>query len=430
MDTIFALASGSYRSGVAVVRVSGSQALPALLSLTGLSAPDPRHALLADISHAGRRIDRGLVIAFPAPASFTGDDVVEFHLHGGRAVIDGLLAALGSFPDCRMALPGEFTRRAFENGKLDLTGAEAIADLIDAETEAQREQALSQLDGSLSRIYRDWTDRLAKILAHQEADIEFPDDDMPTGISDVLKNDVGALAAEIRNHLDDKRRGERLRDGLRVAIIGAPNAGKSTLLNALAHRDVAIVSAEAGTTRDVIEAHLNLGGYPVIVADTAGLRDTAHVIEAEGIRRAQARASDADIKIALFDSTAPVDAQTRALVDDKTIVVYTKRDLGGTPRDGYAVSVHTEEGMDEFLSALTATVAAQFTGKGASPTRQRHRSALSEAVVHLESSLAAPLPELAAEDLRIALGAIGSITGRVHVEDLLDRIFRDFCIGK
>lgn len=260
MDTIFALASGSWRAGVAVIRVSGAQAANTFKHLTGQALPSPRVATLATLSDGGRAIDRALVLYFQAPASFTGEDVVEYHVHGGRAVINALLASLGRQVGCRLAEPGEFTRRAFENGKLDLTEAEAVADLIDAETEAQRVQALDQLEGKLSELYRGWTEALKKALAHQEADIEFPDEDLPGGISDGLKPGVQKILSDIRAHLDDKRQGERLRDGVRVAIIGAPNAGKSSLLNAMAARDVAIVSPEAGTTRDVLEAHLNLAG--------------------------------------------------------------------------------------------------------------------------------------------------------------------------
>lgn len=436
MNTIFALASGSLRAGVAVVRVSGSGARNSLEALCAKQNPRPRHAYYVTVtdpvSHV--QIDRALAIYFAAPASFTGEDVVEYHLHGGRSVIESLLVALGRMEGFRMAEPGEFTRRAFENGKLDLTEAEAIADLIDAETEAQRLQALGQLGGALAALYQGWTDRLAGILAHQEADIEFPEDDLPQGLSTALMPKIEELRAEIAAHLDDNRRGERLRSGVTVAIIGAPNAGKSSLLNALAARDAAIVSDEAGTTRDVIEVHLDLGGYPAILADTAGLRETSQQVEAEGIRRAQRRAQESDLKIALFDATLKTpDAATMALVDEKTIVVLSKADLGiALPLDGYALSTKTGAGMEDFLSALTARLAALLGNTGAAPalTRERHRAALLEGQEHLLRASSADLPELAAEDLRMALRALGRITGRVHVEQLLDKIFRDFCIGK
>lgn len=432
--TIFALASGSMRAGVAVIRVSGAAALASLRLLAGKENVRPRHAYYVTLREGEKTIDRALAVYFKAPASFTGEDVVEYHVHGGRSVIESLLAALGRIDGCILAEPGEFTRRAFENGKLDLTEAEAIADLIDAETEAQRLQALSQLGGALAALYQGWTDELSGILAHQEADIEFPEDDLPQGLSGALMPQIENLRADIAAHLDDNRRGERLRSGVMVAIIGAPNAGKSSLLNALARRDAAIVSDEAGTTRDVIEVHLDLGGYPAILADTAGLRDTAQQIEAEGIRRAQARAQEADLKIALFDGTQETpDAATAALVDDKTVVALSKADLGIVlPMDGFALSVRTGQGMEDFIKELTRRMAGLLgSGTGAPAlTRQRHRSVLEEAQEHLVRAQSAVLPELAAEDLRMALRALGRITGRVHVEELLDKIFRDFCIGK
>lgn len=430
IPTIFALASGSYRAGVAVLRVSGPAALQTLQTLGGDKNPVPRQAYLTKLQKDGRVLDHALVLYFKAPASFTGEDVVEYHLHGGRAVIDGVLSALASVPDCRLAEPGEFTKRAFENGKLDLTEAEAIADLIDAETEAQKLQALDQLGGSLSRLYQGWTDRLSKILAHQEADIEFPDEDLPNGLSQTLMPQLTALQSEISRHLNDGRRGERLREGIRVAIIGAPNAGKSSLLNTLAQREAAIVSDEAGTTRDVIEVHLDLGGYPVLLADTAGLRRTDQKIEAEGIRRAEAIARDADLKIALFDPVAPQDAETLQLVDDKTITVFSKADIAA--KEGFSISTTTGAGLDVLLKELTHRVGDLFKSGTGGPalTRARHRAALEETAEYLSRAIAATLPELAAEDLRLALRALGRITGRVHVEELLDRIFRDFCIGK
>lgn len=434
--TIFALASGSMRAGVAVIRVSGPQALLSLQTLGDTQNPRPRHAYYVTLREpkSHKSIDRALAIYFKGPASFTGEDTVEYHVHGGRSVIESLVAALGRMDGFAHAAPGEFTRRAFENGKLDLTEAEAIADLIDAETEAQRLQALSQLGGDLAAVYQGWTSRLSGILAHQEADIEFPEDDLPQGLSGTLLPQIEKLRAEIALHLDDNRRGERLRSGVMVAIIGAPNAGKSSLLNALARRDAAIVSDEAGTTRDVIEVHLDLGGYPAILADTAGLRDTAQQIEAEGIRRAHIRAQEADLKIALFDATlsAP-DAATAALIDDRTIVALSKADLGvALALEGFPLSVRTGEGMDDFLKALTARIAGLLGAGSGMPalTRERHRAALTEASEHLTRAVSAALPELAAEDLRMALRALGRITGRVHVEELLDKIFRDFCIGK
>ncbi len=435
-ETIFALASGSRRAGVAVIRVSGPAAAATLEKLTGKPMPPPRQAVYATFRDHGKTLDHGIAIYFKAPASFTGEDIVEYHVHGGAAVIQGFLTALGKMPGCRLAEPGEFTRRAFENGKMDLTAAEAVADLIAAETEAQRTIALDQLGGSLAQLYTGWAARLTKVLAHQEADIEFPEDDMPQGIAAALAPEIEFITADIAAHLDDKRRGERLRDGVMVAILGAPNAGKSSLLNALAGRDAAIVSEEAGTTRDVIEVHLDLGGYPVILADTAGLRDTENKIEAEGISRAQKRAADADIKIVLFDGTASApDAETLKWMDDAALVALTKADLfTAAPawgRDWMPVSSNSGKGLDAFLATLTARIADSFGAQsGPSLTRARHRAALTETMESLKRALEAPLPELAAEDLRLALRQLGSITGKVHIEDLLDRIFRDFCIGK
>jgi tRNA modification GTPase len=438
MDTIFALASGSQRAGVAVIRVSGSAALQTYKNLTEKPPPPPRQAVVGSFREPGTKkmLDRGLAVYFESPASFTGEDVVEYHLHGGLAVIHGFLAALAKQPGCRLAEPGEFTRRAFENGKIDLTAAEAVADLIDAETEAQRMQALDQLGGGLARLYQGWAESLKKVLAHQEADIEFPEEDMPVQLSERLKPEVRRLLQEIKNHLDDKRRGERLRNGVLIAILGAPNAGKSSLLNALARREAAIVSEEAGTTRDIIEVHLDLGGYPVILADTAGLRTAKNKIEAEGIRRAQKLASDADIKIALFDSTSSApDAETLKIVNENTLVALTKSDLS-PPRfrekEGWLrVSSMTGAGLDSFLEALTKKAADLFDSRsGPSLTRERHRLALGETAAALERSLQAQLPELAAEDLRLSLRSLGAITGKVQAEDLLDTIFRDFCIGK
>jgi len=440
MDTIFALASGSQRAGVAVIRVSGSAALQTYKNLTDRQVPLPRVAVVSEFREPKtlKLLDQGMAIFFKGPASFTGEDVVEYHLHGGVAVVRGFLSVLDGQPGCRRAGPGEFTRRAFENGKIDLTAAEAVADLIDAETEAQKMQALGQLGGGLERLYRGWAERLKKILAHQEADIEFPEEDMPVRLSESLKPEVEKLIEEIRGHLDDKRRGERLRNGVLIALLGAPNAGKSSLLNALVQRDVAIVSEEAGTTRDIIEAHLDLGGYPVILADTAGLHESGNKVEAEGVRRAQELAGKADIKIILLDGAFSVpDGGALKMVDDKSIVALTKSDLAVNhslpfgEKEAYTISAKTGDGLESFLKVLTEKVSALFEScTDLSLTRDRHRQALLETVTALERSIQAGLPELAAEDLRLAFRSLGMITGTVHVEALLDTIFGDFCIGK
>jgi len=452
-QTIYALASAGGRAGIAVIRVSGPGAGAALTALTGKAALAPRKAIraaLADPS-SSEPIDDGLVIWFPAPNSFTGEDVCEFQVHGGPAVIAGTLEALSGLSGLRMAEPGEFTRRAFENGKLDLTAAEGLADLIEAETSAQRKQALRQLEGELGRLYEAWRQRLLAALAHGEAGIDFSDEDLPGGIEAEARNDVAALERDLAEHLHDDRRGERLRSGFHIVIIGPPNAGKSSLLNQLARRDAAIVSETAGTTRDIIEVHLDLGGYPVTVADTAGLRvisdKDGDAIEAEGIRRARARADTADIRLAVFDAQTDADPATAALVDAGTIVVINKSDLaassppaavGGQP--ALAVSALTGDGIDALLALVTERVGALMaTGSSAaSPlpvlTRARHREALEECRAALGRFLAAApgntTPELAAEDLRLAARALGRITGRVDVDEVLDVIFRDFCIGK
>jgi tRNA modification GTPase len=439
--TIFAPATAPGRGGVAIVRVSGPLAGAALTALTGRPLPAPRMAAFVRLAvpDTGEFLDQGLVLWFPAPHSFTGEDVAELHVHGGRAVIAGVIDALASLPGLRIAEPGEFSRRGFENGKFDLTAAEAIADLVDADTAAQRRQALRQMEGELGQLYDGWRHRLTRALAHLEADIDFPDEDLPDGVAGMVRPELEGLAGEIASHLNDNRRGERLRDGIHIAILGAPNAGKSSLLNVLARREAAIVSERAGTTRDVVEVHLDLGGFPVVLADTAGLREAADEIESEGIRRALDRAANADLKLAVFDATAlpELDAQTLAVVDEQTLVVLNKVDrasglvheIGGNP--AMQVSARTGDGLPELLRALTNAVQTRFEAPGVPAlTRARHRGALEECAASLHRAMSADLPELAAEDVRLASRALGRITGRVDVEDLLDVIFRDFCIGK
>lgn len=436
-ETIYALASALGRGGVAVIRISGPRADDCLRHFTGGALPPARVASCRSLFHVEQMLDNALVIRFPAPASFTGEDVVELHVHGGRAVIDGVFDALASLPEVRLAEPGEFTRRAFENNKIDLTAAEAIHDLVVAETAAQRAQALDQMNGTLARLYDGWRDRLLRVLAHTEADIDFPDEDLPPGLASSQVPALNQMIAEITNHLDDHRRGEMLRDGVQIVILGAPNAGKSSLLNALARRDVAIVSDTAGTTRDIIEVRLDLGGYPVIIADTAGLRDTAETIEAEGIRRARARADYADLQLWMIDASNPIiPPEFTEYHPDRTIVLANKSDLvSEIPTVKWpflSLSVHNGTGMDLLLQHLTTRIAdlcAQHSGPA--PTRARHRTALLECLHHLHQAKTPNLStELVAEDLRRATRALARITGRVDVEDLLDVIFRDFCIGK
>ncbi len=342
-ETLFALASAPGRAAIAVWRLSGSGVAEGIRLLTGKAPPAPRRASLRGLHDpaTGEPIDQALVLWFPGPASFTGEDAAELHSHGGRAVAEAIGAALGKLPGFRHAEPGEFSRRAFQNGKLDLTEAEAIADLAAAETEAQRRQALAQAGGALSGLYDGWRAELIRLRAHLEADIEFPDEDIGDPVAQ-LSGQIAALYATIAEHLADARRGERLRDGLTIAVVGAPNAGKSSLVNALAQRDIAIVSSEAGTTRDAIEVHLDLGGYPVILIDTAGLRETAGLVEGEGIRRARARAEAADLVLALFAADAKPDAETLALLDERTVVVRSKADLT-SPQRG-EVGSHSDPG--------------------------------------------------------------------------------------
>ncbi len=384
-------------------------------------------------------LDQAIVLWMPGPGSFTGEDVAELHLHGGRAVARAIYEALGDL-GLRPAEPGEFSRRAFENGKLDLTAAEGLADLVNAETEAQRRQALRQLGGALGRLYDGWRHRLIASLARIEAHIDFPDEDLPADLVRQNRAGLRELAAEIAIHLDDHRRGERLREGLSVALLGAPNVGKSSLINYLSERDVAIVAAEPGTTRDVLEVHLDLGGYPLTIADTAGLRDPTNPIEAEGVRRARSRAAAVDLKLLMFDALAypHIDGDTESLVDDDAIVVLSRCDLAKLPaevlirgRPATAISVKTSAGMDGLLAILSQAVA-ERAAVGASPalTRERHRQALVSCCEALQRAVNADAPELLAEDLRLAVTTIGRITGRVDVEDVLDVIFREFCIGK
>ena len=436
-QTIFSLSSGRPPSAIAIVRVSGPQAGTALEALAG-RVPHPRIAtrvLLRD--RAGQGIDDAIVLWFPAPASATGEDVAEFHIHGGRAVQAALFAALAKLENIRAAEPGEFTRRAFEHSKLDLTQAEAIADLVASETEQQRKLAVQQLGGALHRLYEDWRTLGLHALAHLEAAIDFPDEDLPDGVADEVKTSIAQLRGEIGAHLDDQR-GERLREGLSIAIIGPPNAGKSSLINLLAQRDVAIVSETAGTTRDVIEVHLDLGGWPVILADTAGLRHSTDAIEQEGVRRAKARAQAADLRLLVLDATddwqATMQAMTAGAHWDPAhdIVVVNKVDLAMIDAVGVvALSATSGLGLTELLARLERTAGQLMEqGAGAPFTRVRHREALLEAEKALGRALAASEIALAAEDLRLAMRALGRITGTVRIDELLDIIFRDFCIGK
>jgi tRNA modification GTPase len=426
--TIFALASAGGRAGLAVVRLSGPGAGAALEALAG-TRPPPRRASLKWLSWQGAVLDQALLLWFPGPGSFTGEDVAEFHIHGGRAVRDALFAAfleLGLSP----ATPGEFSRRAVENGRLDLTRAEAVADLTEAETPAQLRQALRQYEGGLADLYEGWRANLIRALARAEAAIDFSDDGVGETELTAARIAVLEITQQIQVHIDDSNRGEVLREGLRLAIVGPPNAGKSSLINALARRDVAIVSETPGTTRDVISVRLQLGGYPVHVADTAGLRDSADAIEAEGVRRARAEAAASHLTLLLLDGSGDDEIPGGISAD---LTVWNKSDLPHfKKRDGLCLSLKSGGGFSELLAALTALVEKRLETKDESPalTRPRHRHALNEALASLRHAQDAKEPELFAEDLRLAVRAIGRITGKVDVEEILDSVFRDFCIGK
>ncbi|MFD2184388.1 tRNA uridine-5-carboxymethylaminomethyl(34) synthesis GTPase MnmE [Rhodoplanes azumiensis] len=441
-DTVFALSSGRPPAAIAVVRVSGPQTADALAALIG-RVPKARHATLATVREPASReaIDQAVVLWFPGPGSETGEDTAEFQLHGGRAVIAAVLKALASVPGCRMAEPGEFTRRAFHKGKLDLTRVEGLADLIAADTDAQRRQALSHLKGLLGDRAEGWRRRLIEAQALVEAGLDFSDEgDVPAGLLAPALAQVTVLRDEIRRALEDGGRGERLRDGFVVAIAGPPNAGKSSLLNRIVRREAAIVSPIPGTTRDVVEVHLDLRGQPVTLLDTAGLRDTDDPVEQEGVRRARERAGGADLVLWVQD------AQDRTEVPPEDIrhrawTVSTKIDLAGArgPAESriagrqFFTSAVTGDGIPELLAALQAEAEAQVgVGEPALVVRARHRVALEETAAALDRALAQRTgsDELVAEDLRLAARSLGRLVGRVDVEDILDVIFRDFCIGK
>ncbi|WP_426313955.1 tRNA uridine-5-carboxymethylaminomethyl(34) synthesis GTPase MnmE [Methylobacterium fujisawaense] len=437
-ETLFAPASGFGRAAVAVIRISGPAARDVLVALCG-SLPPPRRLSLRSLRDPadGTELDRALVAWFPGPDTYSGEDMAELHLHGGAAVRMGVLATLARFPGCRAAEPGAFTRRAVLNGRMDLAAAEAVADLIDAETEGQRRQALRQLDGALSRQVAAWRAEAVDCLAAAEAALDFADEgDVDDARLDAaLFGRAARLRDAIAGTLRDGQRGERLREGFTVVLAGAPNSGKSTLLNALSRRDVAIVSDRPGTTRDAIEVRLDLGGLPVLLVDTAGLRETAEPIEAEGIVRTRARIDSADLVIALVppDGAVPELGPTRTPI----LTVRTKADLFAgsvTEResDGPAVSARTGAGMARLLDAIQAAAESGLGTGDALITRARHRAALEACVGHLDRLLEGTggLPELAAEDLRLAVRALGEVAGHVGVEDVLDRLFSGFCIGK
>jgi tRNA modification GTPase len=446
LDTIFALSSGRLPAAIAVVRVSGPRAADALMALAQ-KMPAPREAMLVRLRDPadGEAIDDALVLWLPGPRSETGEDTVEFHLHGGRAVVAAVFRVLGALEGLRPAEPGEFTRRAFANGKLDLTGVEGLADLIGAETEAQRRQAYRQLRGLLGERTEGWRTRLIAALALVEALIDFPDEgDVPHDLVAPALMIARELHEEIGAVLADERRGERLRDGPVVAIAGPVNVGKSSILNRLAGRPAAIVSAHAGTTRDVIEVSLDLGGYPVTVLDTAGIRDSDDPVEQEGMRRARERASRADLILWVVDATAPDPAPPPAEVSSSEIwIISNKCDLAQCDSGRYPDALHrckhleisakTGQSFDKLLTMLKEFLVGNFSSsESVLITRERHRHLLSNCREALSRALgeAAEHEDIIAEELRLAARDLGRLTGRVDVEDVLDVIFRDFCIGK
>lgn len=444
-DTIFALATAAGRAAVAVVRVSGPASSDIAAALCG-RLPPPRLAAVRTLRHNDVALDEALVLRFEGPASYTGEDSVEFHVHGGRAVVEALLSVLSGL-GARLAEPGEFTRRAFENGKLDLAQAEGVADLIDAETEAQRRQALSQIGGALSQRYERWRELLVQALAMLEAAVDFPDEDLPETVAGRARPGLRQLCAELDAALADVSRGRRVRDGFRVALVGAPNAGKSTLLNGLAERDAAIVTDVAGTTRDVIEVPLVLGGYKVLLADTAGLRDTSDAIEAEGVRRAKAWAEDADLRLWVVDGSHVDQAEGHPdVVRTGDWLILNKADIADadslsgvqahwTDRGLAVVRLvgRSGEGALALRNLLSSHVSDALSGaEFPAATRLRHAERLSEARTYLARALSdvGLEVELAAEDVRLAARALERISGRIDPEDVLGRVFSTFCIGK
>ncbi len=424
-DTIYASATARGRAGVAVIRVSGPNSFAICELLTG-AAPKPRLSSLRNILWRDEHLDQALVLGFAENASFTGEEVMEFQIHGGPAVMTAVLRAIGETGLARLAEAGEFTRRALDNGMLDLTQVEGLADLIDAETEAQRMQALRTLSGEIGKRVDHWRNRLIRAAALIEATIDFVDEDVPVDVTPEVREILGQLAQEFAKEAASVAAAERIRDGFEVAIVGAPNAGKSTLLNRLAGREAAITSEFAGTTRDVIEVRMDLDGLAVTLLDTAGLRETHDPVEREGIRRAVARAEAADLRIFLGEPVSDV----QPLPND--LILHAKADLGGVSTR-LSVSGLTGEGIDALLREVSMRLSEKVAGAGIM-IRERHRLALQQGIAAIRHVLdlleTGFLPELVAEELRIAVRSLDALVGRVDVEDLLGEIFSSFCIGK
>tara|TARA_B110000438_G_scaffold303345_1_gene364388 strand:+ start:3292 stop:4623 length:1332 start_codon:yes stop_codon:yes gene_type:complete len=442
--TIFALSSGPGTSGIAVIRISGKETKLVIKTITGKSIPAPKMATLRKMHDINtfELIDEGIILWFPGPQSYTGEDMAEFHVHGSRAVIESLHRSISQIKNCRLAEPGEFTKLAFQNGKVNLLKAESIADLISSETEIQRKQAISIMNGKSEDIFNDLRDKLLKILSYIEAKIDFPDEDLPKDILSKIKKTSQEIIEKIEKILDDQKVGERVREGFKIAIIGPTNAGKSSLLNHLSNRDVAIVSEIAGTTRDVIETHLNIDGYPVIVSDTAGIRDSQNEIERKGIKLALNKAEDADLKLLVID-VKTVDFKTifKDLLDKNAILVVNKSDLltkALNPEikkfDHVIISIKNNLNIEELILKIKNKLKDKFINSNdILITRERHRQHLIRCLGHLKKfSKKNEADDIAksAEDLRLAARHLGIIVGKVDIEELLASIFNDFCIGK
>ena len=442
--TIFALSSGPGISGVAIIRVSGIDSKKVIQFLTNKPVPEPKVATLRKINkiNSSELIDEGIVLWFPGPYSYTGEDMAEFHIHGSKAVVEALQEAISKVTNCRLAEPGEFTKLAFQNGKINLLKAESIADLISAETEIQRQQAIKIMSGKHADKFNELRDKLLKILTHIEAKIDFPDEDLPTDIIKNIKKNSNEVLLIIKKILNDEGVGERIREGFKIAIIGPANAGKSSLLNHLSSRDVAIVSEIAGTTRDVIETHLNIDGYPVIVSDTAGIRESKNEIEKKGIKLALDNAENADLKLIVIDAkNTDFKGVLRELIDENSILVINKSDLLKTDldvevkkHDHVLISIKNNFNVDELILKIKNKLKNKFINNNdIFITRERHRNHLKQCLEHLknfEKKDKAEDFDKAAEDIRLATRHLGMIVGKVDVEELLGSIFNDFCIGK
>ena len=442
--TIYALSSGPGISGIAVVRVSGKDTSEVIKQITREDLPYPRVATLKKFNKidTNELIDEGVIIWFPGPNSYTGEDLAEFHVHGSRAVISALHSSISKIKNCRLAEPGEFTKIAFQNGKINLLKAESIADLVSSETEIQRKQAIKIMSGKSSDQFNSWREKLLKILSHVEAKIDFPDEDLPKDILSEIQKTSDQVSSEIEKILDDQKVGERIREGFKIAIVGPINAGKSSLLNYLSKRDVAIVSEIAGTTRDVIETHLNLDGYPVVVSDTAGIRDSKNEIEKKGIKLALNRAEDADLKLVIIDAkNVDFTGVLKDLVDENAILVVNKSDLLNgklneklKKHDHILISIKNNSNLDKLILKIKSKLENKFLSHGdILITRERHRQHLEQCINHLQnfkSKNGSEEFDKAAEDLRLATRHLGMIVGKVDVEEILGSIFNDFCIGK